>query len=344
MKIGILTFHWATNYGAVLQCYALQTYLEAIGHEVYVINYKPRHADCTLWNYIRFRHFLHHKRYCNSKKKEKVLEVFRDRHLNLTSRVCKKTAIPNLISDFDIVISGSDQILNPSFLLNGEGRRKVSTAYFLDFPFKGKRIGYAVSFGCTIYPQKATTIASKIINQIDRIGVRENSGLDILRSMKYQNEMRVVPDPTILCYSELFKGIEFQKPQATNYYCAYILHKEIKVAAANVFYIDEENNPLTMEAWLGAITYSKGLITNSYHGMIVALLNKIPFVVLTITTGATGMNDRLSTLLHTIGFEDRICSENDDYMSVLSNKIDWVVVDAKIKSYSEIGREFLKIK
>ena len=339
MKIGILTFHWATNYGAVLQCYALQTYLESLGHEVLVIDYKPRLHDYTLWNYIRFRHFLNHHKYVNSKKKEKALQGFRDKYLNRTSRLDRKTDIPNVISDFDIVISGSDQILNPSFLLNGEGRRKVSTTYFLDFPFKGKKIGYAVSFGCSNYPQQATTIASRIINQIDKIGVRENTGLDILSSMKYHNEMKVVPDPTILCNKELFKKIDLQKPQVTNYYCAYILHKRIEVNASNVFYIDEENNPLTMEAWLGAITYSKGLITNSYHGMIVALLNRIPFVALTVTKGATGMNDRLSTLLHKIGLEDRICNENEDYMSVLSDKIDWVMVDAKIESYGEIGRQ-----
>ena len=38
MKIGILTFHWATNYGAVLQCYALQEYLRDQGHDVEIKN------------------------------------------------------------------------------------------------------------------------------------------------------------------------------------------------------------------------------------------------------------------------------------------------------------------
>lgn len=41
MKIGILTFHWSDNYGAVLQCYALQEYLKSQGHEVEIINYTP---------------------------------------------------------------------------------------------------------------------------------------------------------------------------------------------------------------------------------------------------------------------------------------------------------------
>ena len=45
MKIGILTFHSAHNYGAVIQCYGLQQYLASLGHQVYVIDYRPRYFD-----------------------------------------------------------------------------------------------------------------------------------------------------------------------------------------------------------------------------------------------------------------------------------------------------------
>lgn len=37
MRIGILTLHRANNYGAALQCFALQETLVALGYEVYVI-------------------------------------------------------------------------------------------------------------------------------------------------------------------------------------------------------------------------------------------------------------------------------------------------------------------
>ena len=40
MKIGILTFHNAINYGAVLQCYALKEFLSMRGHVVEVIDYR----------------------------------------------------------------------------------------------------------------------------------------------------------------------------------------------------------------------------------------------------------------------------------------------------------------
>ncbi len=45
MKIGILTFHWAANHGAVLQTYALYNYLKALSHEVDIINYYPKYYE-----------------------------------------------------------------------------------------------------------------------------------------------------------------------------------------------------------------------------------------------------------------------------------------------------------
>lgn len=45
MKIGIITFHWATNYGAVIQAYALQEAVASLGHDVKIINYKPSQYD-----------------------------------------------------------------------------------------------------------------------------------------------------------------------------------------------------------------------------------------------------------------------------------------------------------
>ena len=41
MKIGILTFHAAQNYGAVLQCRCLYEVLRGLGHEVHVLDYRP---------------------------------------------------------------------------------------------------------------------------------------------------------------------------------------------------------------------------------------------------------------------------------------------------------------
>ena len=41
MKIGIITFHAAFNYGSMLQAYAMQTFLERQGHHVEIVNFRP---------------------------------------------------------------------------------------------------------------------------------------------------------------------------------------------------------------------------------------------------------------------------------------------------------------
>ena len=51
MKIGILTFHCAHNYGAVLQAFCLQEKLKKLGHDVYVINYRPSYIVDTIYRF-----------------------------------------------------------------------------------------------------------------------------------------------------------------------------------------------------------------------------------------------------------------------------------------------------
>ena len=58
MKIGILTFHMGHNYGGVLQCYALQQLLTNYGHEVEIIDYRPRYGY-TLRSLVGKLHSVH---------------------------------------------------------------------------------------------------------------------------------------------------------------------------------------------------------------------------------------------------------------------------------------------
>ena len=62
MKIGILTFHRAYNYGAVLQAYALKKVIESFGAEVEIINYKCDQVDLD-----------HHPRYSSSEATEECI-------------------------------------------------------------------------------------------------------------------------------------------------------------------------------------------------------------------------------------------------------------------------------
>ena len=54
MKIAVTTF-WDSNdnYGQLLQCYALQQYLKKLGHEPFLIRYKPEQNKKRWWQMLR---------------------------------------------------------------------------------------------------------------------------------------------------------------------------------------------------------------------------------------------------------------------------------------------------
>lgn len=343
MKIGILTFHWATNYGAVLQAWCLQEFLVTQGHEVEIINYKPYQYDFS-WNNIIMnpRKWFSISRLLASKGKESLLVPFRNKYLKTTRRYGAINEFVNEIDKYDVLISGSDQVLNPSFTLFGDNG-KTSLAYWLNAGRKDAcRIGYAVSFGCESYPDKAASIARSWVNEFDVIGTRENTGLQILDQLAYQGSKNVVPDPTILMGSSIFEKLGVATPEVRlDYTCVYMLRHEIQLPG-NTLYLDEKHRPLNMVEWLTTIVSAKQLVTNSYHGMIMAIFAHVPFVVLVETDSGSGMNDRFITLLTQLELQNRITDSCKGINEIFNSNIDWQSVDEHLNSYRNKGVDFLK--
>lgn len=346
MRIGILTFHWATNYGAVLQCYALQNFLESLGHQVQVINYKPRQYDDNIYTFLRFRKFLNFQEYINNRKKEKEIRKFRCEHLHLTERVYQCKEIASLASHFDIIVSGSDQVVNPSFLLSGEGRGIVTPTYFLGFPFKGKRIGYALSFGCVTYPEKAREIAAEYIKDFDIISVREKTGVDIVKSMG-RDDAIVVPDPTLLIESRFYHQLADNhiNPNPNQYIYSFFIRNiaERKNAICNILkgkhiLWNNEDGDYTMQGWLNKIKHSEFVVTDSFHCVVMCLKLHKTFVIVTENNGNVGMNDRLYTLLGNIGLTYRIIYKGDinQINDMLEKEINWTCIDIKISNMVDL--------
>ena len=339
MKIGIITFHWATNYGAVLQAFALQEYLKAKGHVVEIINYKPRHYDFFakyLYNPALLR-FI--RKDLTSRAKEVKIDSFRKKNLNLTKRYYSTKELCDAELNYDVVISGSDQVLNPFFTSKGE--RKPTSAYYLPFCSRATKIGYAVSFGCTEYTNPAFGFAKQWIGNFDRIGVRESTGQDILSQMGFSKQCMIVPDPTVLRGGDLIKDIIGDGSKRRDYMCVYMLRSSIKLSEDGVVYIDDTHNPMSMEDWFKTISSAKFLVTNSYHGMIVSILCHTPFAVILETTKYSGMNDRFYTILSKIGLESRIIASVDNLSECRNETIDWNDVEFRLKEFKTSGELLL---
>ena len=181
MKIGILTLPLHTNYGGILQAYALQTVLERMGHEVCLIEKKRKLLPFPLWKVP----FVYGKRILNLSGD--ALPVFYEQKINRerpivgqnTDKFINKYIKRRIVNDysdiketdFDAIVVGSDQIWRPKYF------HEIVHA-FLDFT-KGwniKRIAYAASFGTDEweYTPQQTERCAKLVKLFDAVSVRSD--------------------------------------------------------------------------------------------------------------------------------------------------------------------------
>lgn len=287
--------------------------------------------------------------YLLERKKELRLSIFRKKYLNQTERVCTYKKLSNLVTVFDVLISGSDQVLNPYFLATGEGNKNGSSAYYLGFNFDGIKIAYAVSFGCVTYPEEQFSIAAKYLKSFSRISVRENTGKNIVSSMGIKN-VSVAPDPTLLMPYSFFDNLadQYEGKVSRDYtYCFFIRNiKERKALIKDRTRDLIWNNDLgdsSVESWLYLIKHANAVITDSFHCVVMCLKFHIPFAAITELNGNVGMNDRFYTLLTPIKMANRILYKNNlnEIEIVLSTKINWNSVDMYLNSLRNIGKKFL---
>jgi len=355
MKIGIITFHWATNYGAVLQAYALKTFLARQGYDVIIINYVPTSYEKKFINCFFTKdprrmvtNFLEYY-------KEKKIKTFRSKYLTLTRKYQSFQELQSDPPECDVYICGSDQVWNPYFTARGEGKPTLS--YFLDFGSeKIKRIAYAVSFGCTEYPKEIKRIVIPVLGKFNAISVREETGREIVRQMGFSDACRV-PDPTLLLSNEDYDSVcDATTCDQVEYNFFYIIQQKqyeiLKIAEYFRSHLAEDvvstlsfgNAIMGVEKWVQFTRNAKFIVTNSFHGVVLSVIYHKPFIVVLVEGALSGMNDRIITLLENLGLQDRqmYYFDHRKINRILSTTIDWTLVDENIQLLRKEAVIFLK--
>lgn len=327
MKIGILTFHCAHNYGAVLQSYATQEFLRSKGYDAEIIDYRP---DFLLRPYKLFniRRFL-----CKSPirlaknildelltfklryKRHKGFEKFISKHLVL-SKNCSNGAIP---SDYDIYIVGSDQIWNFNITKGDE-------TYFCKFPFKKgckKYIAYAASMEATKLNNNISY--EKLLDSFDAISVREKN-LQHLLSPLTNLKIEHVLDPTLMVPSNMWNSLDNGKTYEEKYIVVYQVREnndtiriarhlaeqigaKIKILVAWLGKQTSENNQsATPEDFVNTIRNAACVVTTSFHGTAFSVIFNRPFYTIKLNDGA---DSRSQSLLKALNLEDRLINIDD---------------------------------
>jgi len=346
VKIGITTFQWGTNYGAVLQAFALQQYLERCGYEVEIINYVPFKVKALqMLSLIK-----NHKP--AELLKEYRLNKFRKKYLKMSKGIYHNSAsLKSNCHKYDSYICGSDQIWNEWFVLSSEANPNLSC--YLDFAKTDKaRISYATSFGTDKLSDKVVNLIKPELQKFKKISVRENTGKAIVENMGLHAALAA--DPTLLLKRESYERLMENKRIKERYQLfSYILHEnQVTAKAANDYVfrkyfragIDKKYNgePIGILEWLYNVKNAKFVVTNSFHGAIFSIIFHTPFVVVPVEN--SGMNDRIATLLNAVDLTGRMIETFDEATIdiAINQPINWDQVDERVCFLRDIAHDFLK--
>lgn len=317
MKIAILTHPLGTNYGGILQAYALSEYLKKKRHEVIVLN---RQANLPLIKRLTKSLLItfHHPRY--NPPKYRRLAMFVNKHINYSKRLYTSNQMKNYITsnNFDLVIVGSDQVWRADFAMNYDYN------YFLDFvPANMNKFAYAASFGLSDwhYTKEQTDVIKHLVTKFNAASVREDEGVTLCKEHLGINA-ELVLDPTMLLYPEDYAIVTSPRQEKGNYVFVYWLgtieEKQKALAESDIEnkkIIDistrASDTLISVEDWLSYIKYADHVITDSFHGCVFSILFQKQF---TICKNDSGGNGRLKSLFKILDIDPS--AKHIDYIKV----------------------------
>lgn len=372
-RIGIITIVKVNNYGAELQAYALQKKLNLMGHDAEIIDYLFYKNKAHIKEKVSqpFYPFPFRKRikeliepwynrirclpYWKSKqKRDRAFDAFHQKNTRFSS-VCytSYSQIYRNPPEYDVYCVGSDQVWNPGCFTN-------LSPYFVSFAPKGKRrISYASSFGVKELPVSACEKYKELLMQMDAIGVREDTGVNIVDGLIGRIAVKVA-DPTLLLTAEEWLSIaRYEKVPAEKYILLYVLkdseyikqialeisrRKELKVVRICKEAYKQEKKlsgiidilDAAPDDFLGLIDKAEMILTNSFHGTVFSILFRKEFY--TILNPKNDNNTRQISLLRDMGLEERIVFEGE---FVEKNRIDYYECSCKLNSLIKKSEAYL---
>lgn len=329
MKVGILTITDGQNYGNRLQNYAMQEMLKNIGLEVETIQRRTR-RDLTGINKMKadmkyaIKRMIGYKCDHYRRIRKKRFAGFNNKYIKFSQNILKNNIAPDGLNDkYDYFIVGSDQVWNARLEIIKEDI-KNHLAFFAE---PEKKIAYAASFGTDDVAPEYRNLFSEGLSTYKAIGVREDSGVDIVKKICGRNDATVVLDPTMMLSVEQWRKLE-RKPkyiQNQKYIVTYFLGgrgqkltsyikeiaNEFQAEVINLdieFLLDndiEDKNffTTTPDEFVWLIEHAECVLTDSFHASVFSILFHKPFCTYEriAEEKENNMGSRIQTLLKKFG-------------------------------------------
>lgn len=353
MKIGILTFHYANNYGAVLQAYGLQEVLKSMGHQVEFVDYRNPLIEKRM-DYFSLKNNSIIKvlyrllfNYTSLSKRKKIFDSFRKDYLSISKRI-NSSDLSN--TDYDLLIVGSDQIWNPR-LTNG-----LDSVYWGEDAGDIPIITYAASSNdLSILPKETIKDICVKLEKFRALGVRETRLQQFLLD-KCNKSSTVVLDPTLLAGKEIFERLVTKQIIKESYLLVYYVENQSDELRKIAFHIAKERNLKivvlgesskdnkkywenasfilpTVPNFLSLIKHAECIVCMSFHGTAFSVMFEKDFYSV-----RGGNMARVETLLKPLKLEDRIISNVNELSCVLGINFKFI---AELKNMQVTSKSFL---
>lgn len=375
MKFALLTFHRAYNYGAVLQCYALNRVIKSCGVDCEVIDYFPSYFKRTYFllpppkigRTLVKTYLCHMGLHRILVERNRNFEKFIDKNISLSRKKYSEKNISDISLDFDAYITGSDQVFSdvvahfdPVFFL------------YIDTLKAKRKYSYAASIGKKHIKNELVSEYKNRLESFKRISVREKGTAEIMEQiLGFQPE--IVCDPTLLLNEQewlkicgkdslikdeyIFMYYVKQPQKIREYVLNFSREKHIKVVCLEGLFVQSKKdtyiymsgkqdkkdgvicfNIAPPDAFLNLIKNAKYVFTSSFHGTVFSVIFHKQFLAQTRWEDGS-INSRVNDLLRLVGLSDRELSAPQ---ADITQEIDWLAVDKKINYEKNRGREYIK--
>lgn len=377
-KIGIITIVKVNNYGAELQAFALQRKLELLGYQPEIIDYLY-YKDWRFRDSRRSRPLVplglrgrlaYFAKYRvagmladtllpllskDARLRKERFASFHGRNTKFSRAFRSMPALYSASLGYDVYMVGSDQVWNPSASSSIE-------PYFLTFaPAGAKRISYASSFGVSSISGPLQGRYKELLANIESVSVREDSGVELVRSLTGR-EARLVADPTLLLSKGEWSGYMVPDQDApARYVLIYDLSDSDAVTrmalhigtgmglpvlrvckrAFNVRKDAGVRNILDAgpAEFLHLVAHAAFVVTNSFHGTAFSVNFNVPF--LTVVSARKKNNSRMASLLDAVGLSGRLVVDDAGDGPLPSLGVDFSGANSALARLRQASVDFL---
>lgn len=358
MKLAIITWCSSQNFGTYLQAYAMQWYLQEMGHEATLLDdsiYTTKAIHSRKTKFISWckrcikKIIPSYKRSLqNDRISFSLYNNFRTRWLKIDNDI---EPIKLLDKRYDCYICGSDQIWNANSLIT-----KEKEFFFATFSQKPK-IAYAPS-GLVNYPLQARLELTNLVKDFSYLSAREPSAATMLHDLTGK-EVPTVVDPTLLVPKEVWDQLALINELPTNSYILlylltpnniyiqaakqYAKRKSLSLKIIHSVYVNHKEStvPAGPTEFLFLVKNANMVMTDSFHGTIFAIKYQRSFITFQRFHN-NSQNSRITNLLDMINLHDRLISETNINKIFSLKDLNFEVIDKRLSPHIESSKKYLE--